>query len=260
MARIFVTGSTTGLGLGAAEELLDDGHRVVLHARSRSRAADLGAVAHRAETVVVGDLADRTGTLRLAEQVNGLGAFDSVIHNAGVYVDAEATRTPEGHPRVVAVNVIAPYLLTVLIERPGRLVYLTSGMHESGRADLDDVDWTNRRWNGTQAYCDSKLLVSTLAAAVARRWPNVRSNAVDPGWVPTRMGGPNAPDDLVLGHRTQAWLSASEDEAADVTGGHWFHQQRHEPAPAVNDVGFQDELVAWLESATGVRFPDEPAA
>lgn len=255
MSRILVTGSTTGLGLGAAEELLDNGHRVVLHARTASRAAELGAVAHRAEATVFGDLADRAATVELAEQVNDLGGFDAVIHNAGVYVDAEPMRTAEGHPRVVAVNVIAPYLLTTLIDRPARLVYVTSGMHESGRAGLDDVDWTTRRWNGTQAYCDSKLLVSTLSAAVARRWPNVRSNAVDPGWVPTRMGGPNAPDDLVLGHRTQAWLATTDDNAADATGGHWFHQQRHDPAPAVNDLGFQDELIAWLESTTGVRLP-----
>ena len=87
-------------------------------------------------------------------------------------------------------------------------------MHTSGRTSLDDLDWTTRRWDGTQAYCDSKLLVTTLAAAVARHWPDVRSNAVDPGWVPTRMGGPHATDDLALGHDTQVWLATSDEPGA----------------------------------------------
>ena len=110
-------------------------------------------------------------------------------------------------------NVLAPYLLTALINRPARLIYLSSGMHTSGRAALDDLDWNDRPWDGVQAYCDSKLLVTTLAAAVARYWPDVRSNAVDPGWVPTRMGGPHATDDLALGHDTQVWLATSDEPA-----------------------------------------------
>ena len=165
--------------------------------------------------MVIGDLADLDETRRLAADVNALGTLDAVIHNAGVYTDPEPNRTVDGHPRVFAVNVLAPYLLTTLIDRPSRLIYLSSGMHTSGRTSLDDLDWTTRRWNGTQAYCDSKLLVTTLAAAVARHWPDVRSNAVDPGWVPTRMGGPHASDDLELGHDTQVWLATSDDPAAN---------------------------------------------
>ena len=107
---------------------------------------------------------------------------------AGVYADQQRFPTPEGHPRTLAVNALAPYLLTALVERPDRLIYLTSDMHFGGDASLHDIDWTARRWNGIQAYCDSKLFVTALSFAVARRWPCVHSNAVDPGWVPTRMG------------------------------------------------------------------------
>lgn len=258
MVRVFITGSTTGLGRAAGVELLDAGHDVVLHARTQERAADLEPLAGERVRVVIGDLADPDETRRLAAQVNALGRFDAVIHNAGVYAEADRNPGPDGHPRVLSVNVLAPYLLTALIAQPGRLVYLTSGMHLSGRAALDDLDWTTRRWNGTQAYSDSKLLVATLSAAIARLWPEVASNAVDPGWVPTRMGGPHAPDDLTLGHRTQVWLATSDDPAAAVTGQYWHHQNVRPPAPAVNDAAFQRALLDELERITGVPLPGSP--
>ena len=81
---------------------------------------------------------------------------------------------------MLAVNTLAPYLLTGLIERPERLIYLTSDMHVSGDDSLHDLDWDTRRWNATQAYRDSKLFVTALALAAARRWPDIISHAVDP--------------------------------------------------------------------------------
>jgi NAD(P)-dependent dehydrogenase (short-subunit alcohol dehydrogenase family) len=250
MARVLVTGSTTGLGLAAAQALVDAGHDVIGHARNRQRAADLGALQQAWAGVVLGDLADLAQVRDVAEQTNALGALDAVIHNAGIYVDATRNPTAEGHPRVLTVNVLAPLLLTALIDRPGRLIYLTSGMHTSGRASLDDLDWNRRRWDGVQAYCDSKLLVTTLATAVASRWPDVRSNAVDPGWVPTRMGGPDAPDDLTLGHVTQVWLAVSDDADAAVSGKYWHHQRTESPAPAVEDLEFQRAVLDELTRIT----------
>lgn len=240
-----------GLGRGAAEALLDEGHEVVVHARNQGRAGSAPDLVARAAGVVVGDLSSGAETRAVAEQVNALGPFDAVIHNAGVYAERARGSTPEGHATVVAVNVLAPYLLTVLMERPARLVYITSGMHRSGTASVDDVDWNRRRWDGTQAYCDSKLLVTTLALAVARHWPDVRSHAVAPGWVPTRMGGPGAPDDLVEGHVTQAWLAVGDDDDALTTGGYWYHRKRQAPASAATDRSFQDAVLAELERLTG---------
>lgn len=256
MARIFITGSTQGLGLAAARTLIAQGHDVVVHARTPERAQALGDVAAEADGVVVGDLSVRAETLALADEVNELGRMDAVIHNAGVYTESRRVTTPEGHARVLAVNVLAPYLLTARLRRPSRLVFLTSGMHRSGTASLDDVDWLSRRWDAYQAYSDSKLLVSALAFALARRWPHVLSNAVDPGWVPTRMGGPNAPDDLEQGHVTQAWLAAAEDDDARTSGGYWYHQRRREPAAPVRDAPFQDAVVAKLAELTRVDLPD----
>jgi NAD(P)-dependent dehydrogenase (short-subunit alcohol dehydrogenase family) len=253
--RIFITGSTTGLGLAAAESLLDGGHEVVLHARSPERAADIERVAIRASGVVIGDLAKASDVRSIAEQVNGYGTFDAVIHNAGIYVEPSRNPTEDGHPQVLAVNVLAPYMLTMLMQRPGRLIYLSSGMHRDGDSSLRDIDWVDRRWNGVQAYCDSKLFLTTLCNTLARRWPDVRSNAVDPGWVPTRMGGPGAPDDLVQGHQTQAWLAVSDDPKAHLTGKYWHHQLTQTPARAATDASFQDALLDELKRLTGVPLP-----
>jgi NAD(P)-dependent dehydrogenase (short-subunit alcohol dehydrogenase family) len=250
MARILVTGSTTGLGLGAGRALLDLGHDVILHARSRERAAGLGPITERAAGVVIGDLADLDQARRLADDVNELAPLDAVIHNAGIYAEGAPNRTTEGHPRVFAVNVLAPYVLTARIRLPARLIYLSSGMHTGGRAVLDDLDWWQRRWDGMQAYSDSKLLVTALARAIARRWPDVCSNAVDPGWVPTRMGGPGAPEDLDLGYQTQVWLATSNDSAARVSGRYWYHRQAQPPARPATDSAFQDQLLAELAQLT----------
>ncbi len=255
MARVLITGSTTGLGQAAARELLDRGHEVVLHARNPARASSVDDLAPRSAGVVVGDLASADETRGVADQVNAIGGIDAVIHNAAIYVEPDRVATPEGHARTLAVNVLAPYLLTAWVDRPSRLVYITSGMHQSGDASLRDIDWTARRWNGVQAYCDSKLFVTTLACALARRWPDVHVNAVDPGWVPTRMGGAGAPDDLELGHVTQTWLAVSDDPDAATSGGYWYHQQRNPPAPAAVDEQLQDALVDELARLTGVRLP-----
>ncbi len=253
MARIFITGSTDGLGLAAARTLIDEGHEVVLHARSQERAAALSELAARAECpgVATGDLSSAAETRAVADQVNALGRMDAVIHNAGVYLEPARGRTPEGHARTLAINVLAPYLLTAWIDRPDRLVYTSSGMHRGGDGSLYDVDWIERRWNASHAYSESKLYLTALAFAVARRWPDVLSNAVDPGWVPTKMGGAGAPDDLEMGHLTQTWLAVSNDPAARVSGGYWHHRKRQTPAAEAPDAGFQDRLAEKLAELTG---------
>jgi NAD(P)-dependent dehydrogenase (short-subunit alcohol dehydrogenase family) len=240
MARVFVTGSADGLGRLAAWTLLEGGHEVVVHARNRDRLTAVRDLLDRGAAAAVGDLSDPEETRGVAGQVNRLGRMDAVIHNAGVYTGRH----------VMPVNVVAPYLLTALIHRPRRLVYLSSGMHRGGRPSLTGVDWTGR---STGSYSDSKLFVTTLAVAVARIWPEVLSNAVDPGWVPTRMGGPGAPDDLRLGHRTQEWLATSQDPDARTSGGYWHHQRRIEPHPAVDDRRFQDRLLEDLARFTATR-------
>ena len=240
MARVFITGSADGLGRLTAQTLLDEGHEIVVHVRNSTRLDAVHELVDRGAAAVVGDLADLEQTRHVAEQVNRLGLMDAVIHNAGVY----------SGPAVMPVNIVAPYLLTALIDRPQRVVYLSSSDHYSGHPTLDGVDWSGRR---AGSYPDSKLFVTTLAAAVARLWPDTNSNAVDPGWVPTRMGGPGAPDDLRLGHLTQEWLATSDDPDARTAGGYWHHQRRVDPHPAVPDETFQRTLLDALGSFTSTR-------
>jgi NAD(P)-dependent dehydrogenase (short-subunit alcohol dehydrogenase family) len=250
--RIFITGSTDGLGHAAAGVLMSEGHDVVLHARTRERAATLSDLAPDAAGVVIGDLSSAAETRELANQVNDIGRMDAVIHNAGVFLEPSRATTAEGHAKTLAVNALAPYLLTALIDRPDRLVYLSSGLHHAGTGSLRDIDWTRRQWNAAQAYAESKLQVTALALTLARAWPEVLSNAVDPGWVPTKMGGPTATDDLELGYLTQTWLAVSHDTAATVSGGYWYHRQRREPAAEACDPAFQDQLMDRLAALTGV--------
>ncbi|GAB5094298.1 SDR family NAD(P)-dependent oxidoreductase [Caballeronia sp. GAFFF2] len=254
MSRIFITGSSDGLGLMAARLLIEQGHAVVLHARNAARAEDARTVLPQAQGVVTGDLASLKATRGVAEQVNRLGHFDAVIHNAGVgYREPDRIETVDGLPHVFAINVLAPYVLTALIEKPSRLVYLSSGMHHGTPANLDDIEWTQRRWNGSLAYAESKFMDVLLALAVARYWPDVLSNALEPGWVPTKMGGASAPDDMDKAHRTQAWLAASDDDKARVSGRYFFHLRERSCDPAARDEAMQDRLIGICERLSGVR-------
>jgi NAD(P)-dependent dehydrogenase (short-subunit alcohol dehydrogenase family) len=257
MSRIFITGSSDGLGLMAARLLVGDGHRVTLHARNEARAADTRRLLPEAEAVVVGDLSSVAEVRGVAEQVNALGRYDAVIHNAGIGYREPRIETIDGLEHIFAVNVLAPYLLTALVTPPDRLIYLSSGMHMGGDTRLDDPQWTTRRWNGSQAYATSKLLDVVLAFAVARRWPNVSSNALEPGWVATKMGGPGAPGDLFLAAVTQAWLAVSDDPAARVSGQYLYHQKRHRVHSAAHQADLQDELLTYCAGLTATPLPSE---
>jgi len=155
-----------------------------------------------------------------------------------------------------AVKTLAPYILTALVEKPKRLIYVSSGMHRSGDASLKDLTWDERRWRGEQAYCDSKLHDVLLAFAVARRWPKVLSNALEPGWVATKMGGPGATDDLDAGRRTQVWLAVSDEPAAKVTGEYFFHMKPRAPLAAARDAKLQDKLLEACKHLSGIELPD----
>ena len=244
---ILVTGSTDGLGLAAARQLVEDGNRVILHARNTDRSARATAALPEAESVVVADFTSLADVRRMADVLEG-ERLDAVIHNAGVgYREPRRIETVDGHSHVLQVNVLAPYLLSTLLDRPARTIWLSSGLHRSGDTRLDDVDWKSRPWDGFQAYSDSKLFDATLSAAMARRFPDAISNALEPGWVATKMGGVGAPDDLALGHVTQVWLAEATDPAARVSGEYFFHRATAETHEAVYDTRFQDELCSVLD-------------
>lgn len=239
MARIFITGSADGLGQLAAKALASQGHEVVLHGRNAERAQLALKKTPKAIAVVSGDLSVLDQIRRVADEANALGPFDVVIHNAGVY------QAPM--EEICTVNVLAPYLLTCLIEKPERLIYLSSGLHLGGNANLDKLQKTHQ-----VSYSDSKLYVLMLCKAVARHWPDVYSNAVDPGWVPTKMGGPGAPDDLQKGFETQTWLAVGNNEKAKVSGHYFYHQAIKRHNPTADDIALQEKFLSICHEITGV--------
>ena len=260
MADVFITGSSDGLGAMAGQLLAARGHVVTLHARNAARAADAPDRVPDATDVLVADVSTLAGMRDLAAQASTAGPFDAVIHNVGLgYREHRRTETNDGLSQLWAVNVLAPYVLTALVPSPSRLVYLTSGMHLWATADLDDAQWTRRRWDGSQAYAETKLHDVLLALAVARRRPQVASNAVSPGWVATKMGGAGAPDDLDQGHRTQVWLAVGDDAGALGSGRVLYHGEPAEVHPAAGDPALQDRLLAYCEEVSGVPFDRSPA-
>jgi NAD(P)-dependent dehydrogenase (short-subunit alcohol dehydrogenase family) len=236
VALVLVTGAASGLGLATAQALTANGHDVVVQARNPSRIPDR-AVLDRMHGAIYGDVAKLDQTIALAKHANEYGRFDAVIHNAGVL----------NGPDVLAVNTVAPFVLTAIMRKPHRLIYLSSSMHRSGSTTLRGL----APETAPASYEDSKLYVTTLAAAVANRWADTVSHAVDPGWVPTRMGGPGATDDLDAGHETQVWLATGED-IDPHTGGYWYHRHPQRPHPATKDAAFQTELITALETHTGI--------
>ncbi|EXJ83071.1 hypothetical protein A1O1_06689 [Capronia coronata CBS 617.96] len=259
MARILITGSSDGLGSLTARALVKRGHSVVLHARNDQRAQDARTACPDAETCLVADLSDLSETKKFAEDVNKIGSFDAVIHNAGLY-RGPYRKTKEGWPSIFAVNTVAPYVLTCLIHpTPKRLVFVSSGLHHGGDSSLEDLAWTARGEQGSrdsQAYADTKLHNILLASAFARKWPTVKSNSLDPGWVPTKMGGRSASGDIDAAVDTYVLLAEGKGPAEDVSGKYWYQSRLRSPMKEANDVAIQDKLVKQLEEIDGIKAPD----
>ncbi len=239
MAKIFITGSSDGLGQLAAKKLVEMGHQVVLHARNKIRAEHAMTMVPGTKTVLIADLSDVEDTINLAKQVNDLGSFDAIIHNAGVYRESGQV--------IFNVNTLAPYILTGLIDKPKRLIYLSSGSHLGGDTNLSKMkmEWVS--------YSDSKFHDLLLAKAVARKWPEVFSNAVDPGWVPTKMGGTGAPDSLQKGYETQVWLAVSDE--AKISGHYFYHKKEARYLKAADSEKLQDDFLEICKEITGIGLP-----
>lgn len=251
MARVFITGSSDGLGQLAARSLVEMGHKVVLHARNEDRAKSVAKVIPDAEAVLVGDLSSVEETIRLAEQANALGTFDSIIHNAGIYNVPVEAKGREGLPLMLTVNSLAPYILTALTNSPARLIYTSSSMHRQGDASIETLTAISDG-KCIPTYSDTKLHDTILAFAVARKWKNTISNAVDPGWVPTKMGGKDAPDSLEQGFTTQVWLAVSMDTQAMLSGRLLYHQKEVSINPQAKDEEIQEKFLSVCEQLTGV--------
>lgn len=252
--RVLITGSSDGVGSLVAKNLTSRGHSVILHARSEQRAQDAKAACPAAEACLVADLTDIAHVKSMAQDINALGQVDAIIHNAGLY-EPPYSQTKEGWTPVFAVNVVAPYILSCSTRLPKRLLFISSNAHNHGDGSLKDITWMQRgkrEYDSPQAYSDSKLQVSLIASAFARRFPEMRVNSVDPGWVPTKMGGPDAPDDIGASVDTYTLLAEGAGDAQDVTGKYWLANKIKEHNPVLDQVVTQEALLKELKRLTGV--------
>ena len=256
--RILITGSSDGLGLLTAKLLCSRSHTVTLHARNASRASDALSACPSAHNCLTGDLSTIAGIKAFAQEANKHGPYDAVMHNAGLYLGG-FRETEDGLPSLVAVNTVAPYLLTCLMDKPSRLIFVSSGLHQNGNAALTDITWQQRgeaQWgNGAQGYADSKLHNIMFGFAFARRY-GIPTASVDPGWVKTKMGGPNAMDDLDAAVETFAMVCVGEGGAKGKQTGHYYQMKERGFREEAKDVETQVKLLKTLEEVTGVKVPE----
>jgi NAD(P)-dependent dehydrogenase (short-subunit alcohol dehydrogenase family) len=262
MSRFFVTGTGQGIGAETVMQLRKSGHEVVAHARTPERAEQVKA-AHAVRPghvglagIVVGDLATMASVRKLAGQANALGPYDGIVHNAGLGGGSpKRQESADGLELIFHTNVVGPYMLTCLMPLAPRMVYLSSGLQSQGHLEVKDLRWKKRSWDGMQAYSDSKLFDLMLALEIAARHPTVITNAVDPGWIQTNMGGPDAPDPLDLGAETQVWLMTSDDPIATTSGQFLKRRAVQAPNPEALDPEMRAALVEELERITELELP-----
>lgn len=254
MARVFLTGSSDGIGLAAARLLADQGHYVMLHARNNERAKQSMAAVPNAAGVLIGDLSSIAAMKRLAEEANDAGPWDAVIHNAGIGPSAVAEKTIDGLHRTFAVNSLAPYVLTALMDKPKRLLYMSSGLHESGDGSLTDIAGkTGRKRDSYSAYSDSKLQNVILANSVARLWSDVQSCSMNPGWVKTKMGGSGAPGSVDKPVKMLASYAVGEHFVGGSSGKYFDVRAVREPHSAAKDIAKQDLYLQTCRKISGVE-------
>ena len=258
MLRIFVTGSADSLGFHTARTLISQGHQVILHARNAERAQQTKDAIQGRGDVLIADVSSIAGMKQLASEANKAAAgkpFDVVIHNVGLGYTIPYSKTPDGFAATFAVNSLAPYVLTALMEPPKRLVYVSSGLHRDGKDSLDDITWSKRQWNAWQAYSDSKLHNILLANAVARRWQETTSVSMTPGHVATKIDGFAGPGSLDDGVDRMVYLANAKDE--ELQSGQYYVQKKA-TIPSVNaalDENLQDEYLHVCGNLSGVSLP-----
>ncbi|KAM5344421.1 hypothetical protein ACJ41O_012957 [Fusarium nematophilum] len=250
MVRVFITGSSDGIGQAAAKLLADQGHQVILHARNADRAASAHAAVPKAQAVVIGDLSSIAETKKLAQEANAAGPFDAIVHNAGIW--SSSASTSDGIATVFAINTLAPYILTCLMDKPAsRLLFMSSDSHYGGDDRLQNVTQSN-------SYGESKLHDVMLAKAFARRWGGIQVVSMDPGWVRTKMGGRSAPGSKDKPAKALADWAAGEGPLAKLKSGAFFTTRGETSTHAgAGDVDKQEKLLEICKQVSGCSVPGE---
>ncbi|HXM58019.1 MAG TPA: SDR family oxidoreductase [Candidatus Dormibacteraeota bacterium] len=272
-----VTGATAGIGLVTAEGLARTGAHVILGARTRERGEAARERIARATgsdrlELVVADLAVQAEVRRMAEDVaRAHDRLDVLVNNAGG-IRSRREETPDGIEWTWAVNHLAPFLLTNLLTNllkasaPARVVTVSSDAHSGARLDLDDPQFTRRRYATLAVYGQSKLANILFTAELARRLQGtgVTANCLHPGFVGSEFGSKAggafgwawplvklfalSPE---RGARTSIYLATSP-EVADVTGRYFVRSRPATPSRQAQDADLARRLWEVSERMTGL--------
>ncbi|HEX2168893.1 MAG TPA: SDR family oxidoreductase [Nitrososphaera sp.] len=199
-----ITGSTSGIGKEIAIGLAKMKANVVLVGRNKAkceetieqicRNASIDTNKNRA-SYLLADLSSQASIYQLAKKfLDTYESLDILINNAGVFLSKRLT-TVDGIEYTFAVNHLAPFLLTnLLFERmktssPSRIITTSSVAHRGAYIDFDNLQFERGRYNGVQAYRQSKLANILFTKELARRsWgTGVTSNCFHPGGVRTNL-------------------------------------------------------------------------
>ena len=266
-----VTGATSGIGKEIARGLSKLGATVAIAGRSREK-CESAMQETKSASYFLADLSSQAEVRKLAEEFSSkYDRLDVLINNAGVFL-AERKLTVDGIECTLAVNHLAPFLLTnLLIDKlkasaPSRIVTTSSMAHKGGHLDLDDMQFEKRRYSGIYAYSQSKLANILFTRELARQLAGtqVTANCFHPGAVRTDLVRGNSIYGLVWkaagtffvspekGADTAVYL-ASSDQVAGMTGG-YFVKRRQERS---SDLSYGEETAKKLwklsEKLTGLK-------
>jgi len=275
---VVITGATSGIGRAAAGEYARLGASVVLVGRDQERlrttAAHVrdfaGCDADRVTTILADLLSIGDVQAAAARIATAHPRIDVLVNNAGAMFE-EHELTGDGLERTVAINLMAPFVLTeglmdALIAAEGRVVNMSSGGMYLQPLVLDDMNFEHEAFDGTKAYARAKRGLVALNRHWARRYAEsgVRFNAMHPGWVATPGVTRSLPGfnrvmggflrDARMGADTAVWLGAST-AAGQCTGEFFFDRQPHPTAVLPNTAVLPSQaqsLYGWLRNETGV--------
>jgi NAD(P)-dependent dehydrogenase (short-subunit alcohol dehydrogenase family) len=273
---VLVTGANSGIGYETTKGLAELGARIVMVCRDETRCRDAKASIEAAvpgaslETMLV-DLCSQADIRRFASEFKAShDRLDVLFNNAGG-IPNERKETVDGIEWQLAVNHLAPFLMTHLLmdlliaSAPSHVVTTTSGMYPRGKVDMDDLQ-ARRRYRPMNRYASTKLMNIMFTRSLAKRLEGtgVRANCLSPGMVDTGLSRDYGPAMRWIvrriakpqeeGGKTPVCVM-SDPEHEEVTGAYFRDMERKDVSSKAKDDQLAEAL--WLESERLVGLTDE---
>jgi NAD(P)-dependent dehydrogenase (short-subunit alcohol dehydrogenase family) len=262
-----VTGSNSGIGRETALALANMGATVVMAVRNQERGQKarneiVDRTGNNATDMMICDVSSKESIRNFAKTFTSkYDRLDVLINNAGAVFFKRQT-THDGFESTLAVDYLGPFLLThellLLLKSsaPSRIINVSSGLHKSGKVDLDDLQ-SEKGYGGMKVYSNAKLMLIMFTYMLARRLEGtgITVNAVLPGFVATNLGkgGGSLRQSIAFklvrpmqinakrGAETSVYL-ASSDEVKNVTGKCFAKKKETKTNPISYDQELQERL------------------